>query len=164
MLWRLNRGNRDWTLHSVGSLPGLLGDEHCLVNRTGLFSVSTTCCRFCPYRTMRDHFFDYPLGENVLTILVVAVILGALFHGKKLPKSKMYLIWLVFGVYLYLSMWLGTALGNAPPPLWTSDLNFVTWKDYMLIPLIFVATRLSRRRPEGCEDGDHSHGCFRALY
>jgi putative inorganic carbon (HCO3(-)) transporter len=39
-------------------------------------------------------------------------------------------------------MWFGTALGNAPPPLWLSDLNFVTWKDYMLIPLIFVASGL----------------------
>jgi O-antigen ligase len=39
-------------------------------------------------------------------------------------------------------MWLGTALGNAPAPLWLGDANFVTWKDYMLIPLIFVAAGL----------------------
>lgn len=97
---------------------------------------------FLPYRTFRDHFLDYPLGGNVLTILVVAVILGAMIHGKRLPKSKLYLIWLVFGVYLYFSMWFGTALGNAPAPLWITDVNFATWKDYMLIPLIFVATGL----------------------
>ena len=97
---------------------------------------------FLPYRTMRDHFLDFPLGGNVLTILVVAVIVGALIRGKHLPKSKLYLIWLVFGVYLYLSMWMGTALGNAPAPLWLSDSNFVTWKDYMLIPLVFVAAGL----------------------
>src|SRR5258707_9919777 len=98
---------------------------------------------FLPYRTMRDHFLDYPLGGNVLTILVIAVIVGAFLQGKSLPKSKLYAIWLVFGVYLYLSMWLGTALGNAPAPLWLSDINFVTWKDYMLIPLIFLATGLT---------------------
>jgi hypothetical protein len=97
---------------------------------------------FLPYRTMRDHFLDYPLGENMLTILVIAVIIGALIQAKHLPKSKLYLIWLVFGVYLYLSMWYGTALGNAPAPLWLSDDNFVTWKDYMLIPLTFLATTL----------------------
>jgi O-antigen ligase len=97
---------------------------------------------FLPYRTMRDHFLDFPLGANVLTILVFAVIIGALIHGKKLPKSKLYVIWLVFAVYLYLSMWLGTALGNAPAPIWLADDNFVTWKDYVLIPLIFVATGL----------------------
>ena len=95
---------------------------------------------FIPYRTMRDHFLDYPLGGNVLTILVIAVLVGGLIHGKHIPKSKLYLIWFVFGVYLYLSMWLGTMLGNAPAPLWLSDINFVTWKDYMLIPLIFAAT------------------------
>ena len=95
---------------------------------------------FLPYRTMRDHFLDYPLGGNVLTILVIAVIVGALLKGKSIPKSPLYTIWLVFGVYLYLSMWFGTALGNAPPPIWISDPNFATWKDYMLIPLIFAAT------------------------
>jgi O-antigen ligase len=39
-------------------------------------------------------------------------------------------------------MWMGTALGNAPAPLWLSDDNFTTWKDYMLIPLVFVAASL----------------------
>jgi putative inorganic carbon (hco3(-)) transporter len=97
---------------------------------------------FLPYRTMRDHFLDYPLGGNVLTILVLAVIFGALIHGKKLPKSKMYMIWLTFAVYLYLSMWIGTVMGNAPAPLWLSDMNFVTWKDYIVIPLVFMATGL----------------------
>jgi O-antigen ligase len=97
---------------------------------------------FLPYRTMRDHFLIYPLGANVLTILLLAVIVGALIHGKSLPKSKLFAIWGVIAVYLYLSLWLGTLLGNAPAPLWLSDINFVTWKDYMIIPLVFVAASL----------------------
>jgi putative inorganic carbon (HCO3(-)) transporter len=97
---------------------------------------------FLPYRTMRDHFLDYPLGANVLTILVFAVIMGALFKGKRLPKSGLYRVWLIYGIFLYFSMWLGAAIGNAPAPLWLSDVNFVTWKDYMLIPLVFVAASL----------------------
>jgi len=97
---------------------------------------------FLPYRTLRDHFDDYPLGGNMLTFLVIAVIVGALVQGKHLPKSKLYGAWLVFGIYLYLSMWIGTALGNAPAPIWLSDVNFVTWKDYMLIPLVFLAAGL----------------------
>lgn len=94
---------------------------------------------FLPYRSMRDHFLDLPLGSNVVTILVLAIIVGAILHGKRLPKSKIYLVWLIFGVYMYFSMWLGTALGNAPAPLWIHDANFAAWKDYMLIPLVFVA-------------------------
>ncbi len=94
---------------------------------------------FLPYRTLRDHFLDYPLGGNVLTILVIAVLIGAVIHGKKLPRSKLYFIWIAFGLYLYLSMWLGSALGNSPAPLWITDANFATWKDYMLMPLIFAA-------------------------
>jgi len=97
---------------------------------------------FVPYRTMRDHFADYPLGNNVLTILILAVILGALLKGKRLPPSRMYLTWFWFGLYLYISLWLGTVLSGAPAPLWLSDINFVTWKDYMLIPLLFVAAGL----------------------
>lgn len=97
---------------------------------------------FIPYRTLRDKFVDYPLGANLLTILVLAVIVGALLQGKRLPKSKLYLTWLIFAFYLYMSMWLGFAMGNAPAPFWLSDINFVTWKDYMLLPLVFVAAGL----------------------
>lgn len=95
-----------------------------------------------PYRALRDRFGDYPLGGNVLTILVIVTIVAALIHGKRLPRTKLYLVWLVFAIYLYFSMWLGTALGNAPAPLWLADDNFVTWKDYLLIPLVFVAAGL----------------------
>jgi O-antigen ligase len=97
---------------------------------------------FLPYRTMRDHFLDYPLGNSVLTILIVAVIIGAFLRGKRLPRSKLYVVWLIFGIFLYISMWYGAALGNAPAPLWLSNDNFAIWKDYMLIPLTFVAASL----------------------
>jgi hypothetical protein len=91
---------------------------------------------------MRDHFLDYPLGESALTILIFAVIVGALFHGKRLPKSPLLVIWLIIVAYLYVSMWMGAALGNAPLPLWIHDGNFLLWKSYILIPIIFVATCL----------------------
>lgn len=97
---------------------------------------------FLPYRTMRDHFLDWPLGGNVLTLLVAAVFLGALVRGKRPPKNALPWIWLAFAIYLYCSMWLGTALTPAPPPIWLSDANFVTWKDYMLMPLIFVSAAM----------------------
>lgn len=97
---------------------------------------------FLPYRAMRNHFLDYPLGAHVLLILAVAVIVAALLHGKRLPKSKLYVVWLVIGVYLYFSMWMGAALGYAPAPLWLHDGNFIIWKDYMVVPLVLVATSL----------------------
>jgi putative inorganic carbon (HCO3(-)) transporter len=115
----------------------------CLISLTGRPLLGLYYAMpFMPYRTMRDHFLDYPLGTNMMTILVVCVIVGALIRGKRLPKSKIYLTWLGFGIYLYLSLWIGTALSNAPLPLWLSDPNFVTWKDYMLLPLVLVAAGL----------------------
>ena len=97
---------------------------------------------FLPYRTLRDHLDDYPLGGNLLTFLILCVIIGALLHGKRLPKSKLYLAWFVFGGYLYLSMWFGALLGGGPLPITSAAITFATWKGYMLIPLIFVAAGL----------------------
>jgi putative inorganic carbon (hco3(-)) transporter len=115
----------------------------CLVSLTGRPLLGLYYLMpFVPYRTMRDHFLDYPMGGNMLTILVLVVILSALLKGKRIPPSKLYVTWLLFGLYLYFSMWMGTVLSNAPAPLWLSDANFVTWKDYMLIPLLFVAAGL----------------------
>jgi putative inorganic carbon (hco3(-)) transporter len=93
-----------------------------------------------PYRTLRDHLDAFPLGGNALTILVLSAFIGALIHGKRIAKPALLLslTWLIYILYLYVSMWLGSALGNAPAPLWLSDLNFTTWKDYLLIPLCFV--------------------------
>lgn len=97
---------------------------------------------FLPYRVVREYLLQYPLGGNQLTILVFSVIVGALLKGKHLPKSNLYGIWLVFGIYLYISMWYGSMLGNAPVPLWIDAQNFADWKDFMLIPLTFVAAGL----------------------
>ena len=112
----------------------------CVVSLTGrpIYGLYY-CMPFLPYRTMRDHFETYPLGSNVLTILLVAILVGAVIKGKRLPPSRLYLVWILFALYLYFSMWIGTALGNAPAPLWTGDLNFVAWKDYMVLPLLFFA-------------------------
>ena len=94
---------------------------------------------FLPYRTMREHFETYPLASQTVTILVLCVLVGAMLKGKRPPRSAIYLTWFVFVVYMYLSMWIGTALGNAPAPLWLSDGNFMLWKDYLLLPLLMVA-------------------------
>ncbi len=92
-----------------------------------------------PYRTLRDHFLNYPLGGNVVTLLVLCILVGALLRGKRPPRSAIYLTWLVYGLYMYLSMWLGVAISSAPLPLWVDAINFANWKDYMLLPLIFLA-------------------------
>ncbi len=97
---------------------------------------------FLPYRTLRDHFLEWPLGGSVLTFLIIAVLIGAFIHGKHAPKSPLLRVWFIFAGYLYLSTWLGSVLTAAPAPLWLSDLNFVTWKDYMLMPLVFLSAAM----------------------
>ena len=97
---------------------------------------------FLPYRTLRDHLAEYPLGGNLLAILIVCVIIGALLAGKRLPKSKLYPLWLVFGAYLYVSMWFGALIGHGALPLTSDVVTFATWKGYMLMPLLLVAASL----------------------
>jgi O-antigen ligase len=86
--------------------------------------------------------FAFPLGMSMVTILAIAVVLGAVLHRKHFPKSKLYLIWLVYGIYLYISMWMGYEMGTMPAPVSLTDGSFVVWKEYMEVPLVFVATAL----------------------
>ena len=112
----------------------------CLVALTGRPILGLYYCMpFLPYRTLRNAQAIYPLSWNTVTILLVCVLIGAFLKGKRPPSSKLYLTWLLFAVYLYLSMWVGTAMGTAPAPLWVNDLNFSAWKDYIILPLLFLA-------------------------
>jgi putative inorganic carbon (hco3(-)) transporter len=97
---------------------------------------------FLTYRSLRDHFNGLLMGEHVVIILLLCVVAGALMRGNRLPKSMLYAGWLTLAVYLYLSLWLGAAMGHADLPLWLNSRTFVIWKDYMTIPLVFVAAGL----------------------
>ena len=41
---------------------------------------------FVPYRAMRDHFSDYFLGENLLTILVFCIIVERSYEASARPS------------------------------------------------------------------------------
>lgn len=97
---------------------------------------------FLPYRTMRDHFADYPLSSQTVTILLVCVLIGAFVKGKRPPAAGIFVTWILFAVYTYLSMWIGFAMNNEPMPLWLSDANFVAWKDYIVLPLLLLAASM----------------------
>ena len=150
-------GNRPWPLHSVGRLSGLLYHVPRLVRRTAsprplLYdSVPPVSHAARPFSsTIRS-------GANMLTILVISVIVGALIRGKSLPKSRLYAIWLVFGVYLYLSMWIGTALGNAPAPLWLSRCKLQCMERLHAHSDDLCSVKSSHRRSESHQDGRDSH-------
>ena len=97
---------------------------------------------FLPYRTMREHFGDLPLASQTVTILMLCILVGAFMKGKRLPPSGLFPVWILFVFYLYIAMWLGALMGHAPLPLWLSDANFVAWKDYLILPMVFFASSL----------------------
>jgi len=97
---------------------------------------------FLPFRAVRIRLSPFPLGVSMLTILIISVVLGAILQRKHLPKSKLYLIWLVYGIFLYISMWIGYEMGTMPAPVFLTEGSFVVWKEYMEVPLVFVATAL----------------------
>jgi putative inorganic carbon (HCO3(-)) transporter len=97
---------------------------------------------FIAYRTMRDKFEVMPLGSNVVTILLLCIIIGGFIAGKRPAASRMFLTWFLFAGYLYLSLWIGVFISDAPMPLWLNDANFVAWKDYMVLPLLLLASSM----------------------
>ena len=98
---------------------------------------------FLPYRTMRDHFLDYPLGSNVTDHP------GHCRHRRRShPGKASSQIEALPGLAGHRQSTFISPCGSALPSEMprrhsgSTDVNFVTWKDYMLIPLVFVAAGL----------------------
>ena len=89
-----------------------------------------------PQERLRSQLFDLPLGEHVLVFLLLAVILGAFLRGQFPKRSKLNKILVLFCVFTFFSLVAGTFnLGS------DTLLDRVrTWKDYMALPLLFVAS------------------------
>lgn len=95
-----------------------------------------------PLQTTRLKIIGFPLGANVIFLLLFSVLLGAFFkqQGSVIPHSKLNKWILAFVLYSFLSLWYGSFATSQPLPLWISDPRFAAWKDYMAMPLLYVAS------------------------
>lgn len=90
-----------------------------------------------PQQRLRSHVSDMPLGYHLITLLLLAVLLGALIKGQLVRRSPLNKLLIVFGAFMFLSLCLGSFYPSISAPLLERLLH---WKDYMLLPGLFFAT------------------------
>src|ERR1035437_1699480 len=92
-----------------------------------------------PMQTVRFRLHEYPLGQSMVDIILLGVVLGLLIHRRPLilknPLTKLLLVYIAF---TYLWLWKGSFFLDAPLPLWINDIRFSDWKNYVIMPILFL--------------------------
>lgn len=102
-----------------------------------------------PLQTMRYHLHAFPLGANIVDILLVSSLIGSVLRpATPLPRRPAVLTFLlVLCAFLYLSLWRGAFFLDGQFPLWFNDVRLVDYKNFIVMPLIaFAVTRILRER------------------
>lgn len=99
-----------------------------------------------PLQTVRYWLNDFPLGQSVIDIMVAAIILGLLRQRQSiLPRMPVRLLLIVYGIYTFASLCLGSFYLHRPLPFSLSDPRLADWKSYMTMPLLmFLAMAAAR--------------------
>ena len=103
-----------------------------------------------PLQTLRYRLHAYPLGANVVDIVLLGVAIGLWRNGSGLiPKTPFNRLFAVYGIYCYLLLWLGAFVLNSEPPLWIDNIRFRDWKNYMMLfvmcLLVYGAIRTTKQ-------------------
>jgi len=93
-----------------------------------------------PLQTLRYRLNEFPLGASIVGIMLLGVVLGLWREGKPiLPKSPWTGVLLVYGVFTFISLWLGSFYLDSALPL-PGDARFAVWEDYItmlaLLPIV----------------------------
>lgn len=99
-----------------------------------------------PLQTLRHRVHDYPLGTELVEIILLAVLVGSVLRSRdhsfsRVPLSR----WVViFAVFSYISLWRGSIFLGTDLPLSFDDARLADWKNYLVMPLLFyvVATTM----------------------
>jgi len=101
-----------------------------------------------PFEVLRARLHEFPLGSHVIYLLLFSVIGGLLLKSQlSIPRTPVNRALLVFAVFLYLWLWRGAFYLSSPFPVLPSDPRLGVWKDFMAMPLLFVATLGAIRKP-----------------
>jgi putative inorganic carbon (hco3(-)) transporter len=101
-----------------------------------------------PLQTLRYRTNDYPLGGSMIGIMLLGVAIGILRQGRPvLPRNKWTVLIIIYGLFTYGSLCLGSSYIGQPFPL-PGDARFATWQEYMVMPallLLVVAAAPTKR-------------------
>lgn len=92
-----------------------------------------------PLTTLLEKIRDYPMGKDLVDLLVIAIFIGNLMRADENPDKDGALSSsvLTFLFYTYFGLWVGTVMVGLPLPLSFVDERFVQWKNFAILPLLY---------------------------
>ncbi|MFQ5706809.1 MAG: O-antigen ligase family protein [bacterium] len=105
---------------------------------------------FIPQQSLMDAIVQYPLGNNFVDFLLLAMVVRWYLDSRKEDDSdatnkKPFLVktpfnkWIMWlAIYTYFGLWFGSMFLGIPAPLSISNPRFMTWKNFMILPMIFL--------------------------
>jgi len=93
-----------------------------------------------PLQTIRYRVADFPFGDSIVGLMLLAVVLGLLWRGEPvLPRTPWTKLLCTYGMFTFASLCLGSLyLGRTMPFPDTQRLG--DWKDYMVMPALLLLT------------------------
>ncbi len=95
-----------------------------------------------PAQTFRDDLAGFPLGANVIAIVLIAVAIGLLRKGQPVfPQCRWRVPLFIYAGFTFLSLCAGSFYLGHSSPIYFSDSRFGDWRNYitMLFMLFLVA-------------------------
>ncbi|QEE28611.1 O-antigen ligase family protein [Terriglobus albidus] len=102
-----------------------------------------------PLQTTRYHLHAFPLGSNIVDILLLCVFIGTVIRPpSKLAYRPRIAIFLVcIAIFYFLSLWRGAFYLGGELPIWFSDHRLVDYKNFIVMPLLaFAVVRAIRTK------------------
>jgi O-antigen ligase len=98
-----------------------------------------------PLQNVIERMRDFPLGKDFVDVLLIALVMGWVIRCM-VKKEKVFVrtpfntVLLVMAIFTYISLWRGSSYLGFPAPLSVTDLRFQAWKNYMILPLLYLIT------------------------
>lgn len=98
-----------------------------------------------PLQNIMEKMQQFPLGKDFNDILLVGMIIGWAFYNNSRRKplfeknayNKIFFFYLIF---TFFTLWKGSVFLGFPAPLNPADPRLQNWKNYMVLPLLFLVT------------------------
>ncbi len=95
-----------------------------------------------PFQNLIDKLRLFPLGKDLVDILLIAILVGWFFRAqirkeKFIEKTSLNVPVFILIIVTYIGLWMGSAYLGSEMPIYTSDPRVMTWKNYMIIFLIY---------------------------
>lgn len=95
-----------------------------------------------PFQNLIDKLHSFPLGKDLVDILLIAILIGWFFRAKSreerfIEKTPFNIPILILVILTYIGLWKGAFHLGTEMPIYTSDPRVMNWKNYMIIFLIY---------------------------